>query len=229
MATMSQTPNKFVCVMPTITRKQFVGATGLGLAVFVMIHMIGNMLMFVGPRAYNEYSHALTSSEFIYVAELGLVVFFLMHAFYASYITWKNYHARPVGYALRATGEKRTPWLHRSLFVQGLILFVFVILHLITFKYGPEYQVNYGTGEMRDLFRLMVEVFHRPEYVIWYLVALVILGAHLSHGVSSTLQTFGINHPRYECAIKWSGRFYATVVSLGFISQPIYIYLFYKG
>src|ERR1700677_20530 len=168
MSEISSTFKKCCCAMALITRKQVVGLTGLGLAVFVMIHMTGNMLVFVGPRAYNEYSHALTSSPLIYLAELGLVAFFLFHAFYASFLTWKNYRARPIGYAVRASGEKRTAWLHRTLFVQGLILLVFVILHLITFKYGPYYTVNYGNGEIRDLFRLMLEVFHQPEYVVWY-------------------------------------------------------------
>jgi succinate dehydrogenase / fumarate reductase cytochrome b subunit len=217
------------CALPSICRKQIVGLTGLGLAVFVMIHMSGNMLMFVSARAYNEYSHALTSSPLIYAAELGLVAFFLFHAFYATYLTWKNYRARPEKYAMRASGEKRTPWVHRTLFAQGLILLFFVINHLIMFKYGPDYRVNYGNGEIRDLFKLVNETFAQPGFVVWYLVALVILGLHLSHGVSSAVQTFGIHHPRYQTAIKWFGRVYALVVSLGFISQPIYIWLFYKG
>lgn len=69
------------CALASICRKQIVGLTGLGLAVFVMIHMSGNLLMFVGPRAYNEYSHALTSSPLIYAAELGLVAFFCFTRF----------------------------------------------------------------------------------------------------------------------------------------------------
>lgn len=217
------------CALATITRKQIVALSGIGLAVFVMIHMAGNMLIFLGPQAYNEYSHALTSNHFIYVAELGLIAMFLGHAFYASYLTWKNYRARDTRYAMRASGAKRTPWLHRTLFAQGLILLVFVILHLITFKYGPEYSVNYGHGEIRDLFKLVVEEFHEPELVAWYVVALLILGFHLSHGVSSTVQTFGLHHPRYQKAIFRFGVLYALVVSLGFIAQPIYIYCFYKG
>jgi succinate dehydrogenase / fumarate reductase cytochrome b subunit len=215
------------CGLPSVTRKQIVAVSGLALAGFVMTHMAGNMLIFVGPRAYNEYSHALTSNPLIYLAELGLVAFFLFHAFYASFITWKNYRARDHKYAMNATGDKRTPWLHRTLFVQGAILFVFVILHLITFKYGPHYTVNYGNGEIRDLFRLMIEVFQQPGYVAWYLVCLVILAAHLSHGVGSTIQSFGIH--KYSCGWKIFSRLYALVVGLGFISQPIFIYVFYKG
>jgi succinate dehydrogenase / fumarate reductase cytochrome b subunit len=191
--------------------------------------MTGNMLIFLGPQAYNEYSNALTSNHLIYLAELGLVAMFLAHAFHASYLTWKNFRARDTRYAMRASGAKRTPWLHRTLFAQGLILLVFVITHLTTFKYGPEYVVNYGHGEIRDLFKLVVEEFHEPEEVAWYIVALVILCFHLSHGVSSTIQSFGINHPRYQTAIHRFGVLYALVVALGFISQPVYIFWFYKG
>jgi len=217
------------CALATITRKQVVALSGLGLAVFVMIHMAGNMLIFLGPQAYNEYSHALTSNHLIYVAELGLIAMFLGHAFYASYLTWKNYRARDTRYAMRASGAKRTPWLHRTLFAQGLILLVFVIMHLITFKYGSEYTANYGHGEIRDLFKLVVEVFQEPGFVVWYIIALLILGVHLSHGVSSTVQTFGLHHPRYQKAIHRFGALYALIVSLGFISQPVYIFWFYKG
>jgi succinate dehydrogenase / fumarate reductase cytochrome b subunit len=217
------------CAIASITRKQLVGLTGLGLSLFVLIHMAGNMLIFVSPRAYNEYGHAITANPFLYVAELGLIAFFLGHAFHASYLTWRNYRARPEKYAVRSSGAKRTPWIHRTLFAQGLLLLVFVILHLITFKYGPHYEVDYGHGPIRDLFKLMLEVFTEPGYVIWYVIALLVLCMHLSHGFASTFQTLGVHHVRYQCGIQWLGRIYALVVGFGFISQPIYIFLFYKG
>src|ERR1044072_4920192 len=83
------------CRLASITRKQFVAITGVGLAVFVLMHMAGNLLIFAGPRAYNEYSHAIVSNPLLYAAELGLVAFFLGHAFYASFLTWKNFKERP--------------------------------------------------------------------------------------------------------------------------------------
>ena len=218
------------CAWASISRKQVVAVTGLGLAGFVLIHMAGNMLIFAGAQEYNEYSHKLVSNPLIYLAEVGLIGMFLGHAFFASYLTWKNYHARPERYAVRASGPKRTPWVHRTLFAQGLILLVFVILHLVTFKYGPHYTVDYGHGPIRDLFKLMVEVFNEPGYVVWYVIALLVLCVHLGHGVKSTVQTLGFNHPRYQLPIQVIGITYAVIVALGFISQPIYVFAFlFKG
>lgn len=63
----------------TIGRKQMVGVAGLGLSLFVLTHMAGNLFMFIGPEAYNKYAHALTSNPLIYIAEGGLISIFLLH------------------------------------------------------------------------------------------------------------------------------------------------------
>ena len=212
----------------TVGRKQLIGLTGIALSLFVLTHMLGNMLIMVGPEAYNKYSHALTSNPLLPLAEGGLVVMFLGHLTFALLISWKNYRARDTRYAMYPSGAKRTSWTQRSLWAQGLLILVFTILHLITFKYGNDYRVTYNQVEMRDLHRLVIEVFKQPGYVAWYAVALIVLLFHLSHGVGSSLQTFGVNHPRYNYAIKCVSWVYALAVGLGFLSQPIYVY-FLRG
>lgn len=213
----------------TIGRKQLVGLTGLGLSLFVLSHMLGNMLIFVSPQLYNEYSHALISNPLIYVAEAGLVLFFGAHLIIALKLTLQNWQARSESYGVSAKGDKATSAVTKTLWAQGLLIFVFVIYHLITFKYGTYYGVNYGQGEIRDLYRLVVEVFQHPGYVIWYFICLLALGFHLSHGLSSSLQTLGLHHPKYHPMIKKMSWVYAIVVAGGFIVQPIYVFLFYKG
>jgi succinate dehydrogenase / fumarate reductase cytochrome b subunit len=208
----------------TIGRKQLIGITGLGLSGFVLMHMAGNLLILVGPKAYNEYSHALISNPLIYAAEAGLLAMFLAHLAFASLISIANLRARGTRYAVMSNGDKGTSWIKRSLWAQGLLILVFTVLHLITFKYGTHYTADYGHGEIRDLHKLVIEVFHQPGYVIWYVVALITLLFHLSHGLASSLQTFGINHPRYECGIKVASWIYALVVGVGFIVQPLYVF-----
>ncbi len=129
---------------------------------------------------------------------------FLAHFVIALALAWSNWKARDFKYAMPASGPKRTTLTQRSLWAQGLLILVFMILHLITFKYGPHYVVDYGKGEIRDLHRLVIEVFNEPVYVVWYVVALVVLGFHLSHGVGSSLQTLGIHHIRYQRHLKRS-------------------------
>jgi succinate dehydrogenase / fumarate reductase cytochrome b subunit len=227
MQTVAQQKPGWLC--STIGRKQLIGLTGVGLSLFVLIHMLENMLILVGPQAYNNYTHFLTSNPFIYVPEAGLLAIFLAHLFLASAISIKNMGAREGRYAVAATGAKRTSVTQKTLWPQGLLILVFVILHLITFKFGAEYKVNYGQGEIRDLHRLVIEVFHEPGYVAWYLVALVILGFHLSHGVGSTFQTLGIHQVRWQGSIRKFSILYAVIVAAGFIVQPLYVYFIHRG
>lgn len=213
----------------TIGRKQLVGVAALGLSVFVLTHMAGNLFMFLSPQAYNEYGHALVSNKLLIVAEIGLVTIFLAHAIIAMVLAWKNRQARPERYAVSAKGAKGTSTASKTMAIQGTLILVFVVLHLQTFKYGTHYEVDYGNGPIRDLFRLVAEVFQSPGYVVWYVLSMVVLGVHLSHGVKSIVQTLGIHHPNYQNKIKLASYFYATVVALGFISQPIYMFFFYHG
>lgn len=216
--------NKHAWLCSTIGRKQLIGVTGLGLSFFVLTHMLGNMLILVGPEAYNEYSHKLVSNPLIYAAEAGLLAIFVGHLIFALRLTIKNWGARDTRYAMLPNGAKRTSWTQRSLWAQGLLILVFLILHLITFKFGHHYTATYNGVEMRDLHKLIIEVFHEPVYVAWYIVALVVLGFHLSHGVGSSFQTLGIHHPRYQKGIKCFSIGYAVIVIAGFLSQPIYVY-----
>jgi succinate dehydrogenase / fumarate reductase, cytochrome b subunit len=216
-------------ICSTIGRKQLIGVSGIGLSLFVLMHMLGNLLILVGPKAYNNYSHSLTSNPLIYLAEAGLLAMFAMHLVIASMISLKNMGAREGRYAVPAKGAKRTTLTQRSLWAQGLLILVFTILHLITFKYGPEYTANYGQGEIRDLHRLVIEVFKQPLYVGWYMVALLVLGFHLSHGVGSSFQTLGIHQVRFQGAIRRFSIFYAVIVSLGFIVQPLYVFFIHRG
>ena len=108
--------------------------------------------------------------------------------------------------------------------IQGSVILAFIIIHLATFKYGTYYETTVNGVVMRDLTRLVFEVFQSPVYLAWYLVALVLLGFHLRHGVGSVFQSFGWMNGRYQPALRKASLFYALVVAAGFISQPLYVY-----
>jgi succinate dehydrogenase / fumarate reductase cytochrome b subunit len=211
----------------TIGKKYFMGLAGIIWAGFVFAHMAGNLLLFVGPDTYNAYGHALTSGNIIYVAETVLVLALILHVYLAISLTLQNRRARSAGgYAVTAKGEKKARFGSKTMGIQGSIILFFIINHLIMFKYGVHYDTTVNGVVMRDLFRLMVEVFQQPGFVIWYVIAVLLLGVHLSHGVGSVFQSFGWMNGRYQPLLRKLSVAYAVVVAAGFISQPVYIYLF---
>lgn len=214
----------------TVGRKQIMALAGIGLCLFVLLHASGNMFMFISPEAYNRYGHSITSNPLIYIAEAGLIAIFVAHIMSGIILTIRNRRARNEGYAVASHGDKRTSYTTKTMAAQGLVILAFVVLHLITFKYGPYYETRVDDQVVRDLFQLVYEVFQSSSYVIWYIVALLILCFHLSHGLYSSLQTIGcLTNPKYSLAAKRVSIFYGLLVSVLFISQPIYMFFFYKG
>lgn len=209
----------------TIGKKYLMGITGLIWAGFVLAHMAGNLLIFVSHDAYNVYGHMLTSGKFIYVVETVLVLALIAHVGCAISLTKNNHAAKPAKYAAAAKGKKKVSLASRTMAIQGSLILVFVIWHLITFKYGQYFETTVDGVVMRDLARLMVEVFQEPLYVAGYIVCLIILGFHLSHGVGSTFQSLGLMEGTYRNLWHKLSLTYAFVVALGFIAQPLYIFM----
>lgn len=209
----------------TVGKKYIMGITGLIWAGFVLAHMAGNLLIFVSSDAYNTYGHALTSGNLIYVAETVLVLALIAHVFCAISLTKNNREAKQSRYAVAAKGQKRVSLASRTMAVQGSLILAFVILHIITFKYGTYYETTVNGVVMRDLARLMVEVFQSPAYVIWYLVCLILLGFHLTHGVGSTFQSLGLMNGSYREGLRKLSLTYGVIVALGFIAQPLYLFI----
>lgn len=179
----------------TVAKKLFLALTGLALFGFVCAHLAGNLLLYVGPEAFNTYSHKLISmGPLLYVVEAILVAFFVVHFLTAFQITWGNWKARPDRYSVSSGQGKpsRMTVSSKTMIWTGLILLVFTVIHVITFKYGPGMDkgyVMYLDGEpVRDLYRLVAESFQDPIYTGWYVFSMVLLGFHLRHGFWSAFQ-----------------------------------------
>lgn len=208
----------------SIGKKQMMAVTGLGLVGFTASHLLGNLLLFVGPEAFNNYAHQLTSNPLIYLAEAGLLGMFIGHIVLAVLTKVQNAAARPVKYLKkRSTGRGET-FASKTMPYTGFILGVFIVLHLLNFKYGAHYTVSYDGQEIRDIYKTVILYFSNCWYVAWYVFAMLALGVHTSHGVQSSFQTFGFNHPRYTPLIKAASCAYGVVVAVGFSTLAIYSY-----
>ncbi len=211
----------------SIGKKYIMGIAGLIWTGFVAGHMAGNLFIFAGAETFNKYGHAIVSNKaLLYGTEIVLLSALFVHVFLAINLTLANKKAKPSKYAMGANEEKRSTLASRTMAVHGSVILAFIIYHLITFKYGPHYWIEYDGEKMRDLHRLVIEVFANPAYVFGYVICLILLGIHLRHGAWSVFQSFGINHPRYTPLLKCFAVGYAVVVAGGFISQPLYVYFF---
>ncbi len=207
-----------------IGRKQLMAATGLAWSLFVLSHMAANMLILFSAEAYNKYSHVLTSNPAIYLAEAGLVLMILAHIVNGVRLAIQNRCARPQKYSMPTGGEKAARFQSKWMVYHGTLLAIFLVWHLLTFKFGAIYTVTYGGVEMRDLHRLVLEVFQSPTYVVGYFLCMIAVGLHLSHGFYSAFASLGLSHPRYASLVNKFGCLYAAIIAAGFISQPIYVY-----
>ena len=207
-------------LISTVGRKFIIGLTGIFLAVFILVHMAGNLLLFAGPKSYNMYSHLIISNPFIFLIEIILAGIFIIHIFWSLILAVSNKQKKSY------SKDPHTETIHKTLFIQGVIIFIFVVLHLSTFKYGAYYTASYNNVEVRDLFRLVMEVFQKPLYVVWYLFCLIILSFHLGRGLQASLKSLGIYHDQWIQPLSTG---YSIIVTLGFIAQPLYFFFFYQG
>lgn len=216
----------------TIVRKAFLAVTGLGLFAFVVGHLAGNLLIFAGPEAFNSYSHTLISmGGLLYFVEFFLAAVFLIHVAFAILVTLKNRKSRPTKYrTFKSQGPpSRLTVSSKTMIWTGLVLLVFTVIHLETFKFGPDvaegYVVSHNGEQVRDLHRLVMEVFSDPVYVAWYVAAMILLGVHLRHGFWSAFQSLGVFHPRYTPLIYGAGALFAILLAAGFLAIPVWVYL----
>lgn len=214
----------------SIGKKILTGLTGLGLVTFIIAHMLGNLLLFISPSAYNQYGHFLeTVKPLLWSVEIVLLVVILVHASIGVQIYLNKRRARPTGYAAyQSAGQPSNQTISsRTMIWTGITLAVFIIWHLISFKFGPYYSIqpNSNSEPIRDLARLVIEVFHTPFYTFSYTVILVFLGFHLRHGIWSALQSLGLlGRMTIQVATQVSTAI-AIAITLGFLAVPWAIYV----
>jgi succinate dehydrogenase / fumarate reductase cytochrome b subunit len=212
--------------MSSITTKLIIGATGVLLFAYLILHVIGNALIFFGPDLFNSYAHMLISNPLVVPIEIGLVVVFLIHLVKAVTMTFQNQAARPAKYAKKALagGTSQKSLASSTMIISGLALLIFIPIHVRMFKYGPEYA--YRASDVRDLYRLEVENFTSPLAVGLYVLAMVVVGMHLWHGVASSFQSLGMSGPRFTPFVRKLGKISAVVIAGGFIVIAVWVFLY---
>lgn len=203
--------------------KYVMSVTGLLLVGFLVGHLSGNLLTFAGAEVFNAYAAKLKSlGPLLWVVRFGLLTIFCLHVFAALKLTIKNRQARPVAYA--SSNTEVASFASRTMPMTGMIVLAFLLYHLAHFTLhwiGAESAGHLtGDGDI-DAYRMLVEGFQNPVNSGLYIVAMLLLGAHLSHGFSSLFQSLGLNHSSYTPKLKCLGMAVGWGLAIMFISIPV--------
>lgn len=213
--------------MQTLTRKIILCFTGLFLCFFLVIHLLGNLQLFLPAEEahlqFNAYSHFLSGNPLIKVVSYGLYASIIAHAVYALVITLKNKKAGGT-YQTDRRGRS-SKWYSRNMGILGTIILIFLIIHFKNFWYEYKFgSLPLDANGNRDLYQLVVELYREWWYVVIYVLSMIALGYHLLHGFFSAIRTLGVFHPKYVKGIRYFGIIYSLTISLGFAIIPIYIF-----
>ena len=198
----------------SIGKKALMALTGLGLTVFLILHLLGNLTLFAGDAQFTAYAAKLTSNKaLVYTAEVGLLLLFLAHIVLAVRTSMENRAARDARYAIRTSKGAKTPG-SASMLVTGALIAIFLVIHLLDFRLNREHNVE-------RLAFMVRERLSEPLGIAIYLAGVAAVGLHLSHAVQSAFHTLGVDHPRYVPLIRRGGLALALVLTLGFAAFPI--------
>ena len=206
----------------SVVEKLLIALTGLALFLYLVVHLIGNTLLFLGPTMFNGYAHALISNPLVIPIEIGLAAIFILHVYKTSVMWWRNRGARPVAYEQKrwAGAPSRKSWASSTMIYTGALTAIFVVLHVKAFKYGATGDV----ARQRDLYGLVTRFFHSPLNVLFYEIVLVLVGFHLWHGFSSAFESLGGDEPRYTPRVLLAGKVLAVVIAGGFVFIPLWVF-----
>jgi succinate dehydrogenase / fumarate reductase cytochrome b subunit len=208
----------------SVGTKILIGATGSGLVIYLLVHIAGNLMVFLGQDAFNQYAAALAGNPLIPVIEVALLVIFVIHVYKTVAMYLANRKARPTSYVVkkRAGPPSRKSIASSTMILTGFWLLVFIIIHVRTFKFGEHYERN----GVVDLYRIEMETFANPLTVAFYVVSMLLVGSHLWHGASSAFQSLGLDHPKWTPRILAAAKVLAAAVAGGFIVIALWAYLF---
>jgi succinate dehydrogenase / fumarate reductase, cytochrome b subunit len=212
-------------VSSSVGTKVLIGITGFALFLYLVIHIAGNLLVFFGPAVFNQYAYVMEErNPLLPVIELLLLVVFLVHIYKTVRMFVGNQTARPVRYAQKkpAGRPSRKSFASTTMIVSGLWLLAFLIVHVKAFRFSPIYP--WGDGG-RDLYRQEMENLSNPFVTGFYVLSMVVVGSHLWHGISSALQSLGIDHPTWTPRVLTAGKVFAVAIAGGFAVIAVWVYL----
>src|SRR5215467_1904612 len=200
----------------TIGKKAIMAVTGLILFGFLIVHMLGNLQIFLGREVMDHYAATLHGNPaLLWAVRTILLISVSLHIWASIQLSIIKKDARPVSYVKRA--NVGSSWASRSMMLSGPIIAAFVVFHLLHLTTGTIHPQFVELHAYENLVTGLVVV----PFALVYIIAMILIGFHLSHGVWSMFQSMGLSHPRYTPLIKKFASIFSWVLVAGFISIPV--------
>jgi len=209
----------------SVGRKLVMAATGQLMVLFVILHVLGNGTIYFGwLNAYAAHLHALP--PLVWSFRTGLIILFAFHIFYGIVLTLENYGAKPQSYVMR--NDQSATVAGRNMIWTGAVIGSFLIYHLLHFTFQVTNPALAAAKHLDalgrpDVFTMVLKSFQNFGIASVYLLAMTALWLHLSHGIQSSFQTWGLNSEESLPLIKRAGAFAAVILFLAYIAVPIVI------
>ena len=220
-------------IQSSLAKKYWMAITGLFLCVFLIGHLVGNLQLLIpgeeGQLQFNEYAHFMTSNPLVKILSYLTYISILFHAIDGIVLTIQNKKARPQNYSY-SKPSANSLWTSRNMALLGTIILVFIIVHMSQFWYVMHWGAigNDALGN-KDLHTVVITAFTDGTfgliYTIAYVIAMLAVAFHLSHGVQSAFQSLGLRTDKLKKAIFTFGYLFAIVVPLLFAVIPVYIHI----
>jgi len=200
----------------TIGKKAIMAVTGLVLFGYLIAHMLGNLQFFLGPAVMNHYAETLHNNPaLLWGARAVLLISVVLHIWSSVQLSMIKREARPVSYVKHANVS--SSWASRSMMLSGPVIAAFVVIHLLHLTTGTIHPQFVPIHPYENL----IIGFAVVPLALFYIVTMILIGFHLSHGIWSMFQSIGFSHPRYTPMIKKFAAVFSWILVAGFISIPL--------
>lgn len=207
----------------SIGKKAVAAVTGLILLGFVIAHMLGNLQIFLGQEWLNGYAQHLQETPLLlWPARIFLLLTLAVHLGATLLLALENKKARPIPYVFKGTVQASIA--SRTMVLSGLLIFLFIIYHLLHFTFGvtnPELFHLVDSKGRHDVYSMVILSYQNYWISGTYLLAMLVLYMHLSHGAPNFLQSLGLIHDRTLRRIEIAGNVLAWIILIGNCSIPI--------
>ena len=195
--------------------------TGVALVLFLTFHACMNVVALISEDGYNWICEMLGANWYAVAATMGLALLALLHIFFAFWLTFQNRKARGNNRYEVTDKPEKVEWASQNMLVLGIIICLGLVLHFYNFWYNMMFAelfpgIHYDPAPA-DGFGKIVSTFSNPVYVVLYIIWLVAIWFHLTHGFWSAMQTLGVSGKIWLNRWKCIGSIYVTLLMLLFL------------